>query len=195
MTYAAPLADMRFTLDAVAPLAAEAAELAGAVLEEAAKFAANELAPLNPAGDRVRSVLENGVVRTPAGWPTPTGNMSRQAGTASPPPPSMAARGCRRRSRRRSSRCGTRPTWARRCARCSPRAPSSMLRAHGTEEQKERLPRQDGLGRVDRHHEPHRAAGRLRSRRLAHRAAEPAGRRRATASPARRSSSPTASTT
>ena len=40
MPYAAPLADMRLTLDAVAGLAGEAAELAGPVLEEAARFAA-----------------------------------------------------------------------------------------------------------------------------------------------------------
>src|SRR5260221_3845080 len=68
MPYAAPLADMRFTLDAIAGLSGEPAELADAILDEAAKFAAGELAPLNPIGDRVGSVLENGVVRTPPGF-------------------------------------------------------------------------------------------------------------------------------
>src|SRR5215470_15464941 len=68
MPYAAPLADMRFTLDAIAGLSGEPAELAGAILDEAAKFAAAELAPLNPVGDQVGSVLENGVVRTPPGF-------------------------------------------------------------------------------------------------------------------------------
>jgi alkylation response protein AidB-like acyl-CoA dehydrogenase len=38
------------------------------VLDEAAKFAENELAPLNQPGDRVGSVLENGVVHTPSGF-------------------------------------------------------------------------------------------------------------------------------
>src|SRR5579863_4103978 len=68
MTYAAPLADMRLVLDAFGNLPDEAAEVADAVLGEAAKFAENELAPLNQPGDRIGSVLENGVVRTPPGF-------------------------------------------------------------------------------------------------------------------------------
>jgi alkylation response protein AidB-like acyl-CoA dehydrogenase len=68
MTYAAPLADMRLVLDTVGNLTGEAAEIADAVLEEAAKFAEAELAPLNQPGDRIGSVLENGVVRTPPGF-------------------------------------------------------------------------------------------------------------------------------
>jgi len=77
MTYAAPLADMRFVLEEVAGLAELAAlpggavvdpDLVAAVLGEAAKFAENELAPLNHPADRVGSLLENGVVRTPGGF-------------------------------------------------------------------------------------------------------------------------------
>src|SRR5215469_13227754 len=68
MTYAAPLADMRLVLHTLGNLSAEAAEVADAVLEEAAKFAENELAPLNRVGDEVGSHLENGVVRTPPGF-------------------------------------------------------------------------------------------------------------------------------
>ena len=68
MPYAAPLADMRLVLDAVAGLGGEAAELAGPVLEEAARFAAAELDPLNQPADRTGSVLENGIVRTPPGF-------------------------------------------------------------------------------------------------------------------------------
>jgi alkylation response protein AidB-like acyl-CoA dehydrogenase len=68
MTYAAPLADMRLTLSAVAGIAGEDAELAETILGAAAKFASAELAPLNAVGDRVGSVLENGVVRTPPGF-------------------------------------------------------------------------------------------------------------------------------
>src|SRR5438270_13308165 len=67
MPYAAPLADMRLVLDAVAGLGGEAAELAGPVLEEAARFAAAELDPLNQPADRTGSVLEVGIVRTPPG--------------------------------------------------------------------------------------------------------------------------------
>jgi alkylation response protein AidB-like acyl-CoA dehydrogenase len=68
MTYAAPLADMRLVIDAFGNLSDEAAEIADAVLGEAAKFAENEVAPLNQPGDRIGSVLENGVVRAPPGF-------------------------------------------------------------------------------------------------------------------------------
>src|ERR1700757_298816 len=77
MSYAAPLADMRFVLEEVAELEelarlpgweAATPDLAETILDEAAKLAGNELAPLNQPGDRAGSVLENGVVRTPAGF-------------------------------------------------------------------------------------------------------------------------------
>ena len=61
MEYVAPVKDMRFTLEHVAGLA-DLAELPGletaeaetvsAVLEEAAKFAAGVLSPLNRGGDK-----------------------------------------------------------------------------------------------------------------------------------------------
>ena len=75
--YAAPLADMRFVLDEVVDLAGlarldglEAAtpEIVQAVLGEAAKLAAEVVAPLNQIGDRQASVLDNGAVRTPEGF-------------------------------------------------------------------------------------------------------------------------------
>ncbi|WP_029011127.1 acyl-CoA dehydrogenase [Azospirillum halopraeferens] len=75
--YTAPVADLRFLLHHVVGLDRVAAlpgcdgatpDLVDAVLEEAGKFAAGVLAPLNRVGDRRGSVLENGVVRTPEGW-------------------------------------------------------------------------------------------------------------------------------
>ncbi len=77
MSYAAPVADMRFVLDEVAGLEelarlpgyeAATPDLAEAILDEAAKLAGNVLAPLNQPADRAGSVLENGVVRTPPGF-------------------------------------------------------------------------------------------------------------------------------
>ena len=77
MSYAAPLAEMRFVLEEVAGLdelaqlpgyEAASADLVEAILEEAAKLAGNELAPLNQPADRAGSLLENGVVRTPSGF-------------------------------------------------------------------------------------------------------------------------------
>src|SRR5512135_3494784 len=68
MPYAAPVTEMRFVIDTLAPLDGGAADVADAILDEAAKFAAAELDPLNQPADRVGSVLENGVVRTPPGF-------------------------------------------------------------------------------------------------------------------------------
>src|ERR1700676_4308819 len=68
MPYAAPLAEMRFVIDTVAPLDGGAADVAAAILAEAGRFAAAELDPLNQPADRIGSVLENGVVRTPPGF-------------------------------------------------------------------------------------------------------------------------------
>ncbi len=77
-TYDAPLADMRFVLEHVldAPSAwarcGRHAELdldtAASVLEEAAKFAAGVLLPLNASGDAQGCRLEAGRVRTPQGY-------------------------------------------------------------------------------------------------------------------------------
>ena len=82
---------------------------------------------------------------------------------------------------------GLRPGAAAEPGRDRRHPPSRLGRAEG------HLPAQDDLRRMDRHHEPHRAAGRLGPRP----AQEPRGqeRRPLPASPARRSSSPTASTT
>ena len=77
MSFAAPLADMRFILKEVAGFdelarlpgyEAASSDLVEAILDEAAKLAGNVLAPLNQPGDRTGSVLENGVVRTPPGF-------------------------------------------------------------------------------------------------------------------------------
>ena len=75
--YNAPLTDIRFLLKEIAGLPAIAKlpgceeatpDLVDAVLEEAGKFAAGVLAPLNSVGDRAGCRLEDGKVITPAGW-------------------------------------------------------------------------------------------------------------------------------
>ena len=76
--YTAPLADMRFVLEELAGLDEIAGlpgyedatpDLVEAVLSEAGRFAGEVLAPLNHSGDREGAVYENGVVRTPRGFP------------------------------------------------------------------------------------------------------------------------------
>ncbi len=76
-TYAAPLRDMKFLLNEVIDLQ-KYSDLAGyaeatpdvieAVLEEAAKFTGEVLAPLNLPGDAEGCHWDNGVVRTPKGF-------------------------------------------------------------------------------------------------------------------------------
>jgi alkylation response protein AidB-like acyl-CoA dehydrogenase len=74
--YVAPLKDMAFLLHRVLRVQSldipGYAELdpafTGAVLDEAGRLAATVLAPLNAVGDREGCRLENGVVRTPAGF-------------------------------------------------------------------------------------------------------------------------------
>ncbi len=75
-SYTAPLKDMQFLLHDVLGVSDRDipgygdldAGFTGAVLEEAGKLAADVLTPLNAVGDREGCVLENGVVRTPAGF-------------------------------------------------------------------------------------------------------------------------------
>jgi alkylation response protein AidB-like acyl-CoA dehydrogenase len=75
--YAAPLRDIRFVLNELGLLSTASAlpggeelndELAGAILEEAGRFAGEVLAPLNTIGDQQGATYENGVVRTPEGF-------------------------------------------------------------------------------------------------------------------------------
>ena len=75
--YAAPIDDMRFVLEDMVGLQGLAgldgldsltADFVGQVLDEAARFAGEVLAPLNRPGDEQGARLDNGVVRTPDGF-------------------------------------------------------------------------------------------------------------------------------
>jgi acyl-CoA dehydrogenase len=77
MTYRSPVADILFSLKAVADLPAMIdSHLAGdadwetiaSVVTEAGRFATEEIAPLNQSGDVAGARYENGVVTTPAGF-------------------------------------------------------------------------------------------------------------------------------
>ena len=76
MTYHAPVDDIMFALETAAGLAgmiqdgvvAVDQETVRAILEEAGKFGADVLDPLNTPGDRTGSKLVDGRVVTPAGW-------------------------------------------------------------------------------------------------------------------------------
>jgi alkylation response protein AidB-like acyl-CoA dehydrogenase len=77
MSYVAPVDDILFALKTASDVSDEMDKSAvrgldddtlRAILEEAGKFAAEELAPLNKAGDRTPSRWVNGHVVTPPGW-------------------------------------------------------------------------------------------------------------------------------
>ncbi|MBA2780854.1 acyl-CoA dehydrogenase [Billgrantia kenyensis] len=77
LDYQAPLRDMQFILEELAGLERigelpgcedASPDLVSAVLEEAGKFAAGVLAPLNPVGDQQGCRLEGERVVTPEGW-------------------------------------------------------------------------------------------------------------------------------
>ncbi len=77
MSYRAPLQDIAFTLDhmvgarrlsGTALFAEATADLRKAILAGAARIAEEAFAPLNRSGDLERSELEDGAVRTPAGF-------------------------------------------------------------------------------------------------------------------------------
>ena len=76
--YRPPLADIRFTLDAIVKAGRLAGEsvhpdfddaIRDTVLDEAGRLAAEVIAPLNRTGDLHGARLENGVVRTTPGFP------------------------------------------------------------------------------------------------------------------------------
>ena len=76
--YAAPLREMRFVLNEIVdlealtrldPFAAASPELVDQVLDEAARFAADVIAPLNRPADRQGCRIEDGAVTTPDGFP------------------------------------------------------------------------------------------------------------------------------
>ncbi|WP_072396693.1 acyl-CoA dehydrogenase family protein [Hyphomicrobium sp. CS1GBMeth3] len=77
MSYVAPVDDILFALKSVSDVSGEMdkspvrgldADTLQAILEEAGKFAAEQLAPLNTAGDRTPSRWTDGRVVTPPGW-------------------------------------------------------------------------------------------------------------------------------
>jgi alkylation response protein AidB-like acyl-CoA dehydrogenase len=100
--YEAPLRDMRFVLDELwvddgfgdLPALAEFdSDLSNAILEEAAKFSRDILLPLNRTGDEEGCHLENGVVRTPAGFKEAYKQFTESGWAALASPPEWGGQG------------------------------------------------------------------------------------------------------
>ena len=102
MSYRAPVEDILATMRHVAGLDRLIADglapeldgdMAQAVLDEAAKFAADVLAPLNRVGDKHGSVLKDGVVTTPPGWKDAYTAWAGAGWNALPAPPEHGGQG------------------------------------------------------------------------------------------------------
>ncbi len=104
--YHSPLRDMRYVIEdwLQAPQAWRTmpametldSGLAEQILEEAARFASDVLAPINANGDRQGCHYAHGQVRTPMVFPLPTRPLSRVVGRPWQPAPRMGVKGCRR---------------------------------------------------------------------------------------------------
>lgn len=101
-TYSAPLDDLRFALEATARLpdvlampsySEFSADVIEAALNEAARFAENELSPLNFSGDREGCRLENNAVKLPAGYTAAYSHFIEQGWNAAPFPVEYGGQG------------------------------------------------------------------------------------------------------
>ncbi len=126
MSYRAPLDDIRLALDHGAGLGAATArgdlgdydpELTSAIFDEAARFAADVLAPLNRDGDKIGATIKDGAspLRRAGARRIAAGSMA--AGMALLRLRSLAARDCRSPFRRRATKCGAPPISPSACVR------------------------------------------------------------------------------
>ena len=173
MSYRSPVADILFSLKAVAGLPEMIQsrldgdfdwETIGSVVAEAGRFATDEIAPLNRSGDIAGVRYENGVVTMPKGY----GDVYRRWAEAGWGGVS-ASRGIRRH--------GASPSGQRRVLRNLERRVDGLRALPAPDRQRHRRPEDIRLSRVarplrpehgrrplDRDDEPDRAAGRIRSR-------------------------------
>jgi acyl-CoA dehydrogenase len=127
MSYRAPVDDIVATLRHVAGLDRLLADglapeldggVAEAVLDEAAKFAADVLGPLNRVGDEHGSTLKDGVVTTPPGWKEAYQAWAGAGWNALPGPEEFGGQGLPTCCNRPAPRCGIRPPSPSRSGRC-----------------------------------------------------------------------------
>ena len=202
MSYSAPLRDMQFVLhelagfDEIARLPGYeelAAGLVEQILEENAKFAAAVLAPLNQPGDQEGSVWQDGEVTTPKGFKQAYRQFVEGGWNALQFPAEFGGQGLPK-----LVAAPVMEMWksANMSFSLCPLLTGGAIEAlllRGSDAQKATFLPKMIEGDLDRHDEPHRAAGRLGPRARARR--RPFRRAATTGSTARRSSSPTASTT
>ena len=136
-------------------------DLVDAVLEEAAKFAANVLAPLNRAGDVDGAKLVDGQVRTTPGWKEAYQAFVEAGWNGLVFDPEWGGQGLPW-----LVNAAVQEMWHASnmsfglCPMLTQGAIEAIL-LHGSRRAEATLSAQAGLRRMDRHHVPDRAAGRL----------------------------------
>jgi hypothetical protein len=199
-SYTAPTKDMQYVLHDV--LKITDAGIAGyedldrdftaAILEEAGKISAEVLAPLNPVGDTQGCRLENGIVYTPDGFRDAFEQMKESGWPAIDMPEEFGGQGLPYLMNTAVGEMFSAANMAFMMYQGLTHGALRLTRMGRTS--RKRSTCRSSPPRVDRHHEPDRAPLRHRSRPHAHEG-RAARRRVLPPSPARRSSSPPASTT
>ncbi len=177
MTFAAPVADIAFTLKHAAGLtrAIDAGlygdlteDVVDAVLEEAGKFATDVIAPLNAVGDRHGTPFKDGTVTMPPGWKEAYTAWSQAGWNGLAAPAEWGGQGLPH-----TLNAACIEMWNSACMAFGLGPFLTMggieaMAAHALGRAQAPIPAEARLGRVDRHHAAHRAAGGLRRRRAAH---------------------------
>ena len=175
--YTAPVRDIRFTLDHIAgfpsvtalePFSEVTPDLVEAILNEAGRFASEVMAPSNSVGDKQGCTFENGVVRTPDGFPAIYRQYVESGWNSLPFSTEIGGQGLPIALTIATNEMWAASNMAFSLAATLNHGAVEVLEAYGTEEQKKTYLEKDGVGRVGLHHEPDGAASRQRRRRAPH---------------------------
>ena len=169
--YAAPLKDMRFVLNELAGLG-EVAKLPGyqdatpdtvdAILEEASKFASEVLDPINYSGDQEGSVWKDGAVTTPKGFKQAYKQYVDGGWGALPFDPEHGGQGLPKLVATAVEEMLTSSNMSFSLCPLLTQGAIHALELCGSDALKKAYLAKMIAGHLDRHHEPDRAAGRLR---------------------------------
>ena len=175
--YQAPLADMRFVLRELLDLEDLArlpgfgeitADVADAVLDEAAKFAGTVLSPLNRSGDLEGVRWQEGRVLTATGWKQAYDRFTADGWSALSCPAEFGGQNLPRVLSSLIEEMWNGANIAFALCPMLTRGAIDAIELRGSQAQRAPVLAEDGLGRMDRQHEPHGTPGRLRPLGSAH---------------------------
>ena len=183
MPYRSPVADILFSLNAVADLPALIEQglmgdldwdAVSSIVAEAGRFATEEIAPLNRPSDLAGARYENGVVTTPPGFADVYRRWAEAGWNGVSAPAEFGGMGLPHLVNVACTEIWNGASMAFALCPLLTEGAIGALKAHGSRELLGRYLAADGQRPVDRDHEPHRAAGGLGSQRRAN----PGGTRR-----------------